>query len=264
MGILNVTPDSFSDGGHFYEPSAALDRALQMISEGADLIDVGGESTRPGAPMVEEAEEVRRVLPVIERLKDVISVPISIDTRKAGVAELALAAGASMVNDVAANREDPCLWEIVGRRKAGYVAMHMQGAPPTMQVAPHYGQVVTEVADFFEERLARLGEVGVVREQVILDPGIGFGKSLSHNLELISQIKQLARGERPLLLGFSRKSFLGLLLGTGVKDRLSGGLACTVWARLQGVQVFRTHDVGATVQALRTVEAITQSLPRSA
>ncbi len=262
MGVLNVTPDSFSDGGHFLEPTAAVDRAQQLVSEGADLVDVGGESTRPGAQPVAESEELRRVMPVIERLRTEVKVPLSIDTRKARVADRALEAGASVVNDVAAGRDDPVLWELLAYHQAGYVTMHMQGQPETMQAAPHYGNVVNEVAEFFEERLARLVTAGMKREQVLLDPGIGFGKSLEHNLQLIAQIDRFQPFERPLLLGVSRKSFLGHLLGTEVGDRLPGSLACTVWAVLRGVQVFRTHDVGATVQALRTAEALASALPR--
>lgn len=261
MGVLNVTPDSFSDGGHFLKPTPAVDRARQMVAEGADLVDVGGESTRPGATPVEEREELRRVMPVIERLQSELKVPLSIDTRKVGVANRALEAGASVVNDIAAGRDDPMLWELLARRQAGYVTMHMQGQPETMQTAPRYGNVVSEVADFFQERLDRLAAAGMKQEQVLLDPGIGFGKSLEHNLQLIAQMAQFQRFGRPLLLGVSRKSFLGHLLGAEVGDRLPGSLACTVWAVIRGVQVFRTHDVGATVQALRTAEALASALP---
>lgn len=264
MGILNVTPDSFSDGGQFLEASAAVDRAHRMMEEGADLVDVGGESTRPGAAEVDEAEELRRVLPVVARLASELSVPVSIDTRKTGVACRALEAGAAVVNDIAAGRDDPRLWDELRRSGAGYVAMHMQGTPRTMQTAPRYEDVRSEIRTFFEQRLASLEAVGVQREQVVLDPGIGFGKSLDHNLDLIAHLDTLAGGLRPLLLGVSRKSFLGQLLGVEVADRLPGGLACTVWAALQGVQVFRTHDVAATVQALRMVEALSSVRSRSA
>ncbi len=259
MGILNVTPDSFSDGGRFLDPSAAVDQAQRMVVEGADLLDVGGESTRPGAPEVEASEERRRVLPVLERLQSVVRVPLSIDTRKPEVAAAALEAGAALVNDVEAHRTDPEMWRVVARADSGYVAMHMQGTPQTMQAAPSYSDVVGEVGRFLEERLERLSAAGVGREQVILDPGIGFGKSLNHNLDLIAHLSQLGRFQRPILLGLSRKSFLGRLLGAEVPDRLPGALAGTVWAALQGVQVFRTHDVGATVQALRTVEALSSA-----
>lgn len=264
MGILNVTPDSFSDGGRFLEASAAVDRAHRMVNEGADLVDVGGESTRPGAAEVEEAEELRRVLPVVERLASELAVPVSIDTCKTGVACRALDAGAAVVNDIAAGRDDPQLWDALRRSGAGYVAMHMQGTPRTMQAAPRYGNVRSEIRGFFEQRLTCLEAVGVRREQVVLDPGIGFGKSLEHNLDLIAHLDTLADGLRPLLLGVSRKSFLGQALGVDVADRLPGGLACTVWAALQGVQVFRTHDVAATVQALRMVEALSSTRSRSA
>jgi dihydropteroate synthase len=264
MGILNVTPDSFSDGGRFLDPSAAVDQAQRLVAEGADLVDIGGESTRPGAPEVEASEERRRVLPVVERLQAELRVPLSIDTRKPEVAAAAVEAGAALINDVEANRTDPEMWQVVARGNCGYVAMHMQGTPQTMQSAPSYSDVVGEVGLFLEERLDRLSDAGVGREQVILDPGIGFGKSLGHNLDLIAHLSQLGRLQRPILLGVSRKSFLGRLLGAEVPDRLPGALACTVWAALQGVQVFRTHDVGATVQALRTVEALTSARTRSA
>jgi len=264
MGILNVTPDSFSDGGRYLSADAALARALRMRDDGAAIVDVGGESTRPGAAEVDEAEELRRVLPVVERLATELSVPVSIDTCKTGVACQALDAGAAVVNDIAAGRDDPRLWDALRRSGAGYVAMHMQGTPRTMQAAPQYENVRSEIRTFFERRLACLEAVGVRREQVVLDPGIGFGKSLEHNLDLIAHLDTLASGLRPLLLGVSRKSFLGQALGVDLSDRLPGGLACTVWAALQGVQVFRTHDVAATVQALRMVEALSSVRSRSA
>jgi dihydropteroate synthase len=197
-------------------------------------------------------------------LNSVLRVPLSVDTRKPEVAAAALEAGAALVNDVEANRTAPEMWQVVARENAGYVAMHMQGTPQTMQTAPFYSDVVGEVGRFLEERLERLGAAGVGREQVILDPGIGFGKSLNHNLDLIAHLSQLGRLQRPILLGVSRKSFLGRLLGAEVPDRLPGALACTAWAALQGVQVFRTHDVGATVQALRTVEALASARTRTA
>ncbi|HAB16091.1 MAG TPA: dihydropteroate synthase [Verrucomicrobiales bacterium] len=261
MGILNVTPDSFSDGGRFHEPAAAVERAHQMISEGADLLDVGGESTRPGAVAVEEKEELRRVLPVLERLVGQVSIPISIDTQKANVAEQALKAGVSVVNDVGTSGDRSALWPLVAEYRAGYVAMHMQGTPQTMQSAPRYRDVITEVSEFFRERLTSLESAGVSSQQVVLDPGIGFGKSLDHNLELIAQVDRFLPFGRPVLLGVSRKSFLGRLLGTELGERLPGGLACTAWAALRGVQLFRTHDVAATVQLVRTLESLAARVP---
>jgi dihydropteroate synthase len=256
MGVVNVTPDSFSDGGQFLDPAAAVAHALGLVREGADMIDIGGESTRPGATPVSEAEELRRVLPVIEVLSPQVKIPISIDTRKPAVARAALAAGASIVNDVEASRADEALWRVVAETGAGYVAMHMRGTPETMQKHPVYADVVAEVAEFFCDRLARLGEAGVAPGQVILDPGIGFGKTAGHNLQLLAGLRSFTRLERPLLLGVSRKSFLGGPQGTPVGGRLPAALACTVLAAAGGVSIFRTHDVAETVQALRMTEAI--------
>jgi dihydropteroate synthase len=256
MGIVNVTPDSFSDGGRFLDPSAAVAHALQLAEQGAAIIDVGGESTRPGASPVSEAEELRRVMPVIERLAAQIKVPISIDTVKPGVAREALAVGASIVNDVAANREDRALWEVVAAAGAGYVCMHMQGTPQTMQANPAYTDVVREVGEFFLERIRRLSGCGVGREQIILDPGIGFGKTVEHNLQLLGAAQELTRLERPLLLGVSRKSFIGKLLGAELAARLPAALACACLAVSAGAQIVRAHDVVETVQAIRMTEAI--------
>lgn len=256
MGIVNVTPDSFSDGGQFLDTEAALAHAEALVAEGAEIIDVGGESTRPHAAPVDEDEELRRVMPVIERLAPRLRVPISIDTQKPGVARAALAAGASIVNDIAANRADPTLWRWVGEAGAGYVCMHMQGTPQTMQINPRYEDVVREVGEFFVDRLTRLRECGVSREQVILDVGIGFGKTLDHNLELLRALEWFKRLERPLLLGASRKSFMGALLGAKIEARLPASLACAAWAIAMGVQIIRTHDVAATVQAVRMTEAL--------
>ncbi|MBI2946715.1 MAG: dihydropteroate synthase [Verrucomicrobia bacterium] len=256
MGIVNVTPDSFSDGGLFLDPQAALDHALHLIEEGADIIDVGGESTRPNATAVSELEELKRVVPVLEQLSTRVKVPISIDTRKPAVARAALAAGASLINDIEANRDDPEMWRLVAEAGAGYVAMHMQGTPSTMQNHPTYGNVVRDVDAFFEHRLARLAAAGVQAEQVILDVGIGFGKTLGHNLELLGGLKRFTRFTRPLLLGVSRKSFIGKLLGVEVGARLPAGLACACWAVEAGAQIIRTHDVGPTLQAVRMIENI--------
>jgi len=255
-GIINVTPDSFSDGGRYFEVEAAVARARELAAEGADVIDVGGESTRPGAEPVAGAEESRRVVPVIERLSRELTIPISVDTMKPEVAEAALAAGASIVNDVGANREDPSMWRLVGQAKAGYVAVHMQGDPRNMQQAPEYGDVVAEVRDFLADRMASLGESGLPPEQTALDVGIGFGKTVEHNLQLLAGLESFTKLGRPLLLGISRKSFLGKVYGDTAAERLSGGLACTALARRAGALMFRTHDVAATVRALRVTEAI--------
>ena len=258
MGIVNVTPDSFSDGGRFLAADAAVRHALALIAEGADLIDIGGESTRPNAAPVDEAEELRRVLPVLEALAPVAKIPLSIDTQKPGVARAALRAGASVVNDVAANRTDDALWRIVADAGAGYVAMHMQGTPQTMQREPVYAEVVGDVRGFFAERLPRFQAAGIPAENVVLDVGIGFGKTLRHNLELLAALPGFRSFARPLLLGVSRKSFLGKLLGAEVEQRLPAALACASHAVAAGVQIIRVHDVLATVQAVRMTEAIHQ------
>ena len=256
MGIVNVTPDSFSDGGRFLAADAAVKHALALIAEGADLIDIGGESTRPNAAPVDEAEELRRVLPVLEALAPVVQVPLSIDTQKPGVARAALRAGASVVNDIAANRAEESMWRIVADAGAGYVAMHMQGTPQTMQREPVYADVVGDVREFFAERLPRLRAAGIPAENVVLDVGIGFGKTLRHNLELLAALPGFRSFARPLLLGVSRKSFLGKLLGAEVEQRLPAALACACHAVAAGVQIIRVHDVLATVQAVRMTEAI--------
>jgi dihydropteroate synthase len=256
MGIVNVTPDSFFDGGRFLDAPAAVAHALQLVEQGAEIIDVGGESTRPGAMPVDEAEELRRVMPVIERLAGQVEVPISIDTGKTGVAQAALAAGASIVNDVAANRTDGALWRLVAETRAGYVCMHMQGTPQTMQANPAYTDVVSEVEEFFSGRIRGLGDCGVCPEQIILDPGIGFGKTVEHNLQLLGAARGFTRLERPVLIGVSRKSFIGKLLGAELAVRLPAALACACLAVAAGVQIVRAHDVAETVQAIRMTEAI--------
>jgi dihydropteroate synthase len=256
MGIVNVTPDSFSDGGRYFTTEAAVAHGLELAAQGADLLDVGGESTRPQAEPVAVAEELRRVLPVIEALVTQVNLPIAIDTQKSAVAAAALDAGASLVNDIAANRNDDALWRVTASAGAGYVCMHMQGTPRTMQIAPHYEDVVAEVGAFFADRLERLAAAGVRSEQVVLDVGIGFGKTLDHNLDLLAALPSYKKFNRPLLLGVSRKSFLGRLSGAEIEARLPGSLACACWGVLSGVQIVRTHDVSETRQAVRTIEAL--------
>lgn len=256
MGILNVTPDSFSDGGCFLDPARAVARGEALAAEGAELIDIGGESTRPGAAPVDEAEELRRVIPVVRALAARTRAVISVDTRKPGVARAALDAGAGIINDIEAHRTDPELWKAVAAAGAGYVLMHMQGSPQTMQVDPQYGDVVAEVTGFFRERLERLEEAGVHREQVLLDPGIGFGKTLEHNLALIRGLGVISTLGRPILLGVSRKSFIGRLFGAEPQQRLGASVACALWAAGSGAGVFRVHDVVETVQALRMTEIL--------
>ena len=259
MGIVNVTPDSFADGGQFFDAGKAVAHALELVEQGAEILDVGGESTRPGAEAVGEAEELRRVIPVIEQLTRRVKVAVSIDTVKPAVARAALAAGASLVNDVATNRADETMWRVVAEAGAGYVCMHMQGTPQTMQSTPHYEDVVHEVGAFFEERLMRLAVCGVAAEQVVLDPGIGFGKSLEHNLQLLGALRSFTRYSRPLVLGVSRKSFLGKILPCEVGRRLPGSLACASLAVEAGVQIIRAHDVAETVQAVRVTEAVVKA-----
>lgn len=257
MGIVNVTPDSFSDGGQFLDPPAAVRRGLALIAEGADLLDVGGESTRPSALPVSADEELRRVLPVIAQLAAQGTVPVSIDTMKPAVARAALQAGASLVNDVGANRAEAAMWEVVAEAGAGYVAMHMQGTPQTMQQNPTYQDLLGEVQAFFGDRLQRLAACGVERDQVALDVGIGFGKTADHNLRLLAGLARFQPWNRPLLLGVSRKSFIGQVAhGAAVTERLPGSLACACWGVQAGAHILRTHDVAATRQALRLTEAI--------
>ena len=258
MGVVNVTPDSFSDGGKYLTPDAAVAHALELVAQGAEILDLGGESTRPGAAPVSEAEELRRVLPVLQKLVPQLKVPVSIDTTKPGVARAALAAGASIINDIAAaTRTDFTMWQIVAEHRAGYIVMHAHGSPATMQAQPAYRDVVREVSGFFSERLGMLlNEVGVPMEHVVLDPGIGFGKTLEHNLALLAGLKTFSKWRRPLLVGVSRKSFIGQLLCTEVQNRLPASLACAALAIGDGAQIIRTHDVAETVQAVRMAEAI--------
>ncbi|MGI9032149.1 MAG: dihydropteroate synthase [Acidimicrobiales bacterium] len=243
MGVLNVTPDSFSDGGRWFNTEAAVARGLEMVAEGADVVDVGGESTRPGAGTVDEAEECNRVVPVIEALAP--HVRVSVDTRKAVVAKAAVAAGATLVNDVSAS-----LWEVAAAAGVGWVAMHMRGEPATMQHDPHYNDVVCEVRDMLVERAGQARQAGV--EEVWVDPGIGFGKTVAHNLALLRHLGTLADTGFPVMVGTSRKSFLGQLTGGApVGDRLEGSLATAAWAMTHGAAMVRAHDVAATAQLAR-------------
>ena len=262
MGIVNVTPDSFSDGGKFFDPDRAVAHGLELAAQGAELLDIGGESTRPGAVPVDEAEELRRVTPTVKRLAAQVKVPLSIDTTKPVVARAALQAGASIVNDVAAGREKDAMWRVVAEFRAGYICMHAQGTPQTMQANPVYADVVREVGGFFRERLAGLQASGVEAEQVALDVGIGFGKTVEHNLQLLAALRSFTTWQRPLLLGASRKSFIGGLLGAAVAARLPASLACATWAVASGVQIIRTHDVAETVQAVRLTEAVLARTPK--
>lgn len=256
MGIVNVTPDSFSDGGRYLNTDAAVAHALALIEQGADIIDIGGESTRPSSQPVGIEEELNRVMPVIERLAGRVHVPISIDTQKVTVARAAVESGASIVNDIAANQNDPAMAALVAESGAAYVVMHMQGVPQTMQRCPVYEDVVQDVTAFFQGQMERLTKCGVEPNQIVLDVGIGFGKNLEHNLELLANLRHFKPFQRPMLVGVSRKSFIGSLLGVDVEDRLPGSLACACWGALEGMQIVRTHDVVETIHALRLIEAL--------
>ncbi len=257
MGVVNVTPDSFSDGGRWPEPDAAVRGALEMIDEGARIIDIGGESTRPGSDYVGAAEEIRRVVPVIEGLcRESPGALVSIDTRKSEVARAALDAGAGIVNDVSALRDDPALAKLAAEREVPVVLMHMRGTPADMQKDPHYDDLLGEVRGFFEEALLRAAEAGIPRSRTILDPGIGFGKRLEDNLALINRLDEFADLGRPVLVGASRKSFIGMTLGLPVGERLEGTLAATALAVVRGARIVRVHDVKANVRVVRMMEAM--------
>ena len=256
MGVLNVTPDSFSDGGDFFDEETARAHALRMLEEGADIIDVGGESTRPGAAPVDAAEETRRVIPAIESLRKIDAI-ISIDTTKAEVAQRALFAGAQIINDVSGGRHDAAMFELAAQENAALIIMHMQGTPRTMQTAPHYADVVAEVADFFRQQHARALASGLDPMRIAFDPGIGFGKTLDHNLELLANLDRLRVANRPLVVGVSRKSFLAKLVQSEhAKDRLAPTIALTSLLRARGADVLRVHDVKENVAALRVADAM--------
>jgi dihydropteroate synthase len=260
MGILNVTPDSFSDGGLYLGVEGAMVHARQMIAEGAGILDIGGESTRPGAAEVTVAEEIERTIPVIRALRQEWDGLISIDTSKSEVAAEALAAGADIVNDITGLTGDEAMAGVCRESRCGVVVMHMQGTPRDMQIAPVYSDVVAEIRAFFEERLQNLTELGLDAETLCFDPGIGFGKTLAHNLELLANLGQLAPEGHPLLLGVSRKSFIGRILNsTSPQDRDAPTVAITANARMAGVMIHRVHAVRANLEAVRMTEAILQA-----
>jgi len=254
MGIVNVTPDSFSDGGAFFDPQAALAQARRLIDEGADILDVGGESTRPGAPEVSVEDELRRVLPIIEALQS-CGAPISVDTSKPGVMRAALAAGACIVNDVYALRQ-PGAVEVVAESDCGVVLMHMQGTPRTMQQAPSYVDVIDEVGSFLRERHLALSALGVSADRIVLDPGFGFGKSAAHNWVLLARLDELDVAGAPILAGLSRKSMLGQATGRPVTERLAASVAAAVIGVQNGARIVRVHDVAATRDALAVLHAV--------
>jgi len=259
MGVLNVTPDSFSDGGEFLTAHKATERGLQMAGEGAHIIDIGGESTNPGSESVTVDEELLRVIPVIENLSRKLDALISIDTSKAEVARAAIEAGASIVNDVTGGQGDEQMLPLVAETKSAFIIMHMQGTPRTMQVRPQYADVVAEISEFFRQQYELTIGLNIDPMAIAFDPGVGFGKTLEHNLELLAQLERLRAYDRPLVVGVSRKSFLGKLIGSPeISDRLVPGLALSALLRTRGADVFRVHDVKENVYALRVSEAILQ------
>ncbi|HET6675776.1 MAG TPA: dihydropteroate synthase [Nitrospiraceae bacterium] len=262
VGVLNVTPDSFSDGGLYESQESAVARARQMVEEGADIIDIGAESSRPGSEPVSETEELRRLIPVVEAVHDAVSVPLSVDTTKSGVARRAVQAGAVIVNDISAMTFDPGMARVVSESGAGVVLMHMQGIPRTMQRAPRYDDIVKEVHAFLADRLQVAEAAGISRKQIILDPGIGFGKLLEHNLTLLAQLSMFSNLGRPLLVGISRKGFIGQILQRSVGDRLFGTAAAVAIAVQQGAAMLRIHDVAAMRDVVRTATAISHYTDR--
>ncbi len=263
MGVLNITPDSFSDGGRFLEKPRAVEQGLRLAEEGADILDIGGESTRPGSRPLPEEEEIRRAVPVIAELSAKISIPISIDTRKASVAQRALEAGAEMINDVSALRYDEELAGVVARWKVPVALMHMRGQPETMQADTHYDDLIGEIREFFQERLDQATSRGISRDQVILDPGIGFGKSLAegHNLILIKHLQSFASLGQPLMIGTSRKAFLGRILDLPPEEREEATMATVAVAIQNGANIVRVHEVQRMRRVVRVADAILRSAP---
>jgi dihydropteroate synthase len=258
MGILNVTPDSFSDGGKFQTFESAKDRALQIRDEGADILDIGGESTRPGSSPVTPTEEIRRVIPVIEAVRPELRIPISVDTTSAATARAALDAGADIVNDISALRFDPEMAQVVAEHKVPVVLMHMLGSPKDMQVSPNYVDCIKEIMDFFRERIDFAVNQGIDRSKIIIDPGIGFGKRLSDNIEILTNLSEFTKLGLPILIGTSRKSFIGMLSGLDneASERIGGSIGSMVAAVLNGANIVRVHDVKESVEALKVVAAV--------
>jgi len=257
MGIVNVTPDSFSDGGLFLEPEKAVDRALRLVEEGAHIIDIGGESTRPGSTGVSEEEEIKRVLPVLKKLRPKTKALISVDTRKSRVARLALEEGADLINDISALRHDPEMATVVAHYQVPIILMHMLGTPETMQLSPAYNNLLFDLKHFFLERIRAARKAGIKETRMILDPGIGFGKTLEHNLELIKHLDYFLDLDKPILLGPSRKSFLGLILQEPPAGRLSGTIVSCLIGFLNGASILRVHDVQELKRAFLVLEYLT-------
>lgn len=268
MGVLNITPDSFSDGGEFFNPSAAVAQAEKMVAEGADIIDIGGESTRPLSDSVPENEELRRVIPVIEAIAPTVTIPISIDTQKAAVAKSALKAGASIINDISALNNDPAMGPLAAKNGVPLILMHMKGAPKTMQKAPHYDDLVGEISAFLKTAAEKAKADGIAREQIILDPGIGFGKTFAHNFEILNRLDEFKAMGFPLLAGASRKAFIRHTVNTAEEKDISpqhpnviaGSLSASVVAALNGAAIIRVHDVAPTRAALQVADAIRMSI----
>jgi dihydropteroate synthase len=265
MGIINVTPDSFSDGGRYFSAEAAVERGLELAGQGADILDIGGESSRPGAVNVPVKEELSRVLPVVQQIARKTRTLLSIDTTKSEVAQACLDAGAHIINDITGLTGDRGMVEIVRQRAAGLVIMHMRGTPQTMQQAPHYGDVVAEIGAFLEKRLQELMNAGIPPERVVLDPGIGFGKTRDHNIEILAQLGEFQRLGRPICLGVSRKGFLGKILDRPVEKRLASSLAVAGYVAAFGTaQILRVHDVEETCDLVKVLAAIRSNVSRPA
>lgn len=256
VGVLNITPDSFSDGGRFMDPAAATDQAMRMVEEGADILELGGESTRPGAVPVPADEELRRIVPVLRRLRQKLKIPVAVDTYKPEVARVALDEGAEIINDVYGIRGEGHLAEVVAEKHAGLIIMHMQGTPQDMQIAPHYDDVVEEVVSFLADRVAFAERVGVDPQSIIVDPGLGFGKRRQDNLILLRRLGELRRLEKPIMVGPSRKSLIGDVLKLPVEYRHHGTAACVAAAVLQGAAFVRVHDIRPCVHLVRMLDAI--------
>ena len=255
MGIVNVTPDSFYDGGKYsFSTNAMVKHGLNLIEEGADILDIGGESSRPGAYPVSESEEIDRIIPVIEDIRSKSDIPISVDTYKSKVADYAMESGANWINDISGLKFDDTMMEVVQKWNCPVVIMHMQGTPQSMQLDPNYEDVVAELIDFFSERIERLNQANI--KKIIIDPGIGFGKSLNHNLELLNQIERFKGFNLPVLVGASRKSFIGKILDNDVDDRLSGSLAVLNWLGINNIDIIRVHDVKESVESIKILKSI--------
>lgn len=256
MGVINVTPDSFSDGGSYLDKDKAVERGLKLVSEGSDIIDIGGESSRPGSDPISKEEEMRRVIPVISELRKRIDMLISVDTTKSEVAKAALDSGADIINDISSFRFDPRMMTLAAQKEVPVILMHMKGTPKTMQTNPHYQDLLREVKEFLKEKLEEVQAQSIKKEKIIIDPGIGFGKSLKDNLILINNLHFLEEFNRPILVGISRKSFIGKILNLPSQERLEGTIASAILSLIHGAHILRVHDVEAVKKAILVAEAI--------